>query len=117
MNNTALNIFIVIAVYIIAEIIKGTVMKEGGKHYEHRSILPVICMAIGGIIGVLLFVLYPVGINVADAVNAFVIGALSGLAATGSNQLYKHIMQFRNPNAAVDEYNEESSKDNNDVDP
>ncbi len=115
MNNTALNVFIVITVYIVAEIIKATVMKEGGKHYEYRSILPVICMGIGGIIGVLLFVLYPVGISVTDGVNAFVIGALSGLAATGSNQILKQLMQFKNHGVINTE--EHNDSDKKEIDP
>ncbi len=54
--------------------------------------LPVICGLLGAILGVVgLFVMpdYPAG----DPLTAVAVGIVSGLAATGSNQVYKQIFQ------------------------
>lgn len=88
--NVLLTPAIVIVVYIIIEIAKRTVLKTDKK----RQLLPLICTIIGGVFGLLLFVLYPVGSNADNIVGAFTSGAFSGLAATGCNQLYKQLKKF-----------------------
>ncbi len=52
--------------------------------------IPVICGVMGGILGIVgMFVIpqYPAG----DVLNAAAVGIVSGLAATGANQVYKQL--------------------------
>lgn len=51
--------------------------------------LPALCGALGLILGVASFLLYPSFIPAENAIVAAAIGAVSGWAATGVNQLYK----------------------------
>lgn len=52
--------------------------------------LPVICGLIGGILGVV-GMFYMPDFPAADIINAVAIGIVSGLAATGINQVYKQL--------------------------
>ena len=54
--------------------------------------LPVICGLIGGILGVV-GMFYMPDFPAADIINAVAIGIVSGLAATGINQVYKQLMK------------------------
>ncbi len=52
--------------------------------------IPVICGVVGGILGIVgMFIIpqYPAG----DVLNAAAVGIVSGLAATGANQVYKQL--------------------------
>ena len=54
--------------------------------------LPVICGLIGGILGVV-GMFYMPDFPATDIINAVAIGIVSGLAATGINQVYKQLMK------------------------
>ena len=54
--------------------------------------IPVICGVLGGILGfsgMFLMADFPAG----DYISAIAVGIVSGLAATGSNQVYKQLMK------------------------
>lgn len=73
---------ITVICYLIAIGVKAT--KLDNKY------IPVICGALGGILGIVgMFVIpqYPAG----DVLNAAAVGIVSGLAATGANQVYKQL--------------------------
>lgn len=56
-----------------------------------RKWLPVICGGFGGLLGILGFFTmtdYPAG----DVLSAVAVGIVSGLAATGSHQVYKQVV-------------------------
>lgn len=56
--------------------------------------LPVICGVLGGVLGILgMFFMpdYPAG----DPITAVAVGVVSGLAATGANQIYKQLSEDR----------------------
>lgn len=56
-----------------------------------RKWIPVICGGLGGILGILGFFTmadYPAG----DILSAIAVGIVSGLAATGSHQVYKQVI-------------------------
>ena len=56
-----------------------------------RKWIPVICGGLGGLLGILGFftmVDYPAG----DILSAVAVGIVSGLAATGSHQVYKQVI-------------------------
>lgn len=54
------------------------------------EVIPIVCGAVGGVLGVVgLFVMpdFPAG----DVITALAVGIVSGLAATGVNQIYKQL--------------------------
>ena len=75
---------ITVICYLIAEVIKNTPLSNRW--------LPVISGTIGGILGI-------VGMNVItdfpadDIITAVAVGIVSGLSATGANQIYKQLKQ------------------------
>ena len=76
---------IVVAVYAIAEIAKKTVATDD----KRRAYLPYAGALIGALIGIALFAYDSTMIEATNALEAILIGAGSGLIATGANQLYK----------------------------
>lgn len=57
--------------------------------------LPVICGFLGGVIGVIGMMIIP-DYPANDYVTAIAVGIVSGLAATGSNQVYKQLKNNNN---------------------
>lgn len=76
--------------YLIIEGIKVFINKNG----KVMKLLPIISALIGAILGVLIHLLEPESITSGNVVEAILIGLISGLGATGSNQLFKHIVEF-----------------------
>lgn len=107
--------FIIIVIYIIAEIYKRVFAKKA----VYKNWLPIICAVIGGIMGFLIYKFYPQGIvQYADnAIGAIGNGAFSGLAATGCNQIYKQIKKFKlelfEPEDDTTTYSDNSNNDTN----
>ena len=77
---------IVAAVYAIIEVCKTIIKRESFRNY-----IPVVSVACGAIIGLIMYCGFPQIIVADNAIQAFVIGAASGWAATGANQAYKKI--------------------------
>lgn len=87
-------------VYVPLVIIIYTIMEFFKKLYANRhevilSALPEIAAVTGGVICCVIHAVYPDILHVSDMVNAFAIGAVSGFAATGSNQAYKQYKKFK----------------------
>lgn len=82
---------IVIIAYVLCEVAKVTFMKSK----KARKLLPVLATTLGIIAGVLLYFFYPQGIGSFNILEAIATGGLSGLAATGCNQLYNKIRKFK----------------------
>ena len=75
---------IIIICYLVAQAVKATAL--------NNKYLPIICGVVGGILGVVaMFVVpeYPAG----DYLTAIAIGIVSGLSATGINQIYKQLKE------------------------
>ena len=73
---------IVVICYLVAQGLKATILNS--------KWLPVICGALGGVLGVIAMWLipdYPAG----DCLSAAAVGIVSGLAATGANQVYRQL--------------------------
>lgn len=67
---------------------------EGLKHIKDgafKTYLPVICGILGGILGIVCFAVYPDFILASNVFEAIAIGIVSGLAATGINQVFKQL--------------------------
>ena len=73
---------ITVICYLVAQVIKATAL--------NNKWLPILCGATGAVLGVVgLYVMpeFPAG----DVVTAVAVGIVSGLAATGVNQVYKQL--------------------------
>lgn len=71
---------ITVICFLIAEAVKATAL-------DNRW-LPVICGALGGILGVVALYVMP-EFPAKDVITAIAVGIVSGLAATGAHQIYK----------------------------
>lgn len=87
----ALTPFTVIVVYLIAELLKATILKDD----KSKKMLPVICAVLGAVISLAVYQFYPQGSSSTNYIDAFTNGAFSGIATTGCNQVYKQIKKFR----------------------
>ena len=78
----------VAAITVICYLV-GWIVKVSGLDNKW---IPVICGVLGGILGfagMFLMADFPAG----DYITAIAVGIVSGLAATGSNQVYKQLMK------------------------
>jgi ABC-type uncharacterized transport system permease subunit len=73
---------VVVISYMITEIFKV---------FINKKYLPIVAGISGGVLGVLSFVLQIDIMPATDIISALAIGIISGLAATGSNQIIKQI--------------------------
>ena len=82
---------VVIITYCIAEIAKATVIKSD----QQKTMLPILCTIIGGIIGGIMYKFYPSSLpNCTSIIGAITSGAISGMASTGCNQIYRQVKKF-----------------------
>lgn len=83
---------ILVICYILAEILKVLTNK---KEIIKRLIPPILGL-IGGILGGVAYVYIPNYLEVNNIYEAIMIGCLSGLASTGSNQIIKQMLKGNN---------------------
>ena len=76
---------------IPAIVVISYMITETFKMFINNKYLPMVAGISGGILGVLSFVLQIDIMPATDIVSALAIGIISGLAATGSNQIIKQI--------------------------
>lgn len=79
---------IVTAVYGIVELYKLATKNKGELYLK---LIPVIALVLGGFFGVLLFFSIPQLVGAENVWVALIIGACSGLSATGANQIFKQL--------------------------
>ena len=89
-----IDIPILIIVYLMVEFIKAFILKD--KEDKRRNLIPLISLLIGAALSLLIYFVWPNMSNSVNVLNAFASGAISGSAATGSNQIYKKAMGFFN---------------------
>ena len=75
---------ITVICYLVAQVVKTTAMDN--------KWLPVVCGVCGGILGVIGW-RYMAGYPAEDILTAIAVGIVSGLAATGVNQIGKQLLQ------------------------
>ena len=80
---------IVVICYFIGYAVKTIVNKESVDR-----LIPVICGLAGAILGVLAFIFCPAIIVATDIFTAIATGIVSGLSATGVNQIVKQISKY-----------------------
>lgn len=82
---------IVLMVYVVVELLKHFVLKGKASKY---TMIPVYCIVVGAVIAVLLYIFYPQGVDYSNFLEAIASGGLSGIAATGCNQLWKQYQKY-----------------------
>lgn len=73
---------ITVICYLAAEMVKATVL--------NNKWLPIICGVIGGILGITALYVMP-DFPAQDILSAAAVGVVSGLAATGADQIFKQL--------------------------
>ena len=81
-------------VYTIIDIVKTAV---GGTE-KFKRLIPLISCALGAIIGVIAYFCVPGVLETQNVLVAIVLGAASGLSATGTNQAVKQLTSKSNTN-------------------
>ena len=76
------------------------------KTNKQRMVLPLICAFVGSALALIMYTFYPEAVGASNFFEAATMGASSGLAATGCNQLYKQVRAFYEGTDNVDEENE-----------
>ena len=82
---------IVSIVYLAVECYKMWLAKGREKWL---NVIPVIALILGSILGVAIYFVEPSIIVAQDVWWALVVGAVSGLSAVGSNQIFKQLKKF-----------------------
>ena len=75
---------ITVICYLVAQGVKATSIDN--------KWLPVLCGVVGGILGVVGMHVMP-DFPASDVITSIAVGIVSGLAATGANQIYKQLSQ------------------------
>lgn len=78
---------IALVLYCIAEVLKVAVFKTDSQ----RALIPVTCALLGAVICGILFGVMPGVIPGDNVLTAIAEGIVSGLAATGANQVYRQL--------------------------
>lgn len=81
---------IMVIVYFFVYLIRKFITKTD----KQRRFLPIIAACIGIIVSLSIYLFWPSISTSINGLNAFASGAISGTAATGSNQIYKQMMKF-----------------------
>lgn len=76
-------------IYALIEILKKVTNNNEGV----LRFIPLIALLLGAIAGVICYFFIPGVFEAANVVVAIVIGAASGLAATGTNQVFKQLIK------------------------
>lgn len=99
MNYTIVTIPAIAAiVYTLIDIVKTAC----GGDEKFKRFIPLAAALLGGIIGVIAFYFVPGVVETENILVAIVLGAASGLSATGTNQAVKQLVKGHEPAQEVD---------------
>ncbi len=73
------------------------ILKSYFKSEKFFALIPIISAVFGAAIGLLIYFTIPQLIGSANFLESLVVGACSGLSATGSNQIAKQIQKLKTP--------------------
>ena len=83
---------IAVVLFVFAELLKRTAMKNNA---DAKAVLPYICAILGAVIASVCFFIDPTMIpGATNILEALLAGAISGLVATGSHQIYKQAVKL-----------------------
>ena len=99
MNYTIVTIPAIAAiVYTLIDIVKTAC----GGDEKFKRFIPLAAALLGGIIGVIAYYFVPGVVETENILVAIVLGAASGLSATGTNQAVKQLVKGHEPAQEVD---------------
>lgn len=75
---------ITVIAFLVGQVVKATALEN--------KWIPIICGVVGGVLGVVGMKIMP-DFPAADIITAVAVGIVSGLAATGINELYNHTIK------------------------
>ena len=99
-NLTAITVPVIVSV-VYALI--GVITKATNESEKFKRFIPLLALIFGSILGGVLFVFEPSLIGANNAVVAILIGAASGLAATGTDQIVKQLGKGKDTDNKDDE--------------
>lgn len=91
--------FLVVFMYLFVEILK----KKWILTDKARSMLPIVCAFVGAGLACVLHYFFPYVLGTSNYFEALTMGAVSGLSATGCNQLFKQVRAFYEGEPNADE--------------
>ena len=81
---------IVVMSYLVGEIFKKVIFRKK-KRYKY---IPVVVGVFGGVLGLVIYKISPeILFNINNPFEAVMVGIISGLASTGSNEIIKQIKE------------------------
>jgi hypothetical protein len=84
-------------VYTIIDIVKTA---AGGEE-KFKRFIPLTAAVLGAVIGAVAFYCVPGVVNTTNVLTEIVIGAVSGLSATGTNQIVKQLVKGKGKNESA----------------
>lgn len=78
---------IVVMCYLIIEAFKIIFKKK------HHKYIPIIAGVLGGVLSVIMFILYKETFSTKNIFEVISLGIISGLASTGTNQILKQLLK------------------------
>lgn len=66
--------------------------------WNNNNTIPLVCGTVGGIFGVIGYFYHMENFLVSDPISAFAVGIVSGLSATGINQISKQMTETKETN-------------------
>lgn len=84
-----MDIFTVPAIMGVVYAVVAAITKATGENEKFKRFIPLTAMGIGCLIGLLAYYFMPNMIVAENAVASMVVGGMSGLAATGGDQIIK----------------------------
>lgn len=85
--------FIAIPAIVVICWFVGLMIKSLGTSELADRLIPTICGLLGGILGTVIFFVYPTMIPATDIFSAIATGIVSGLSATGINEAVKQFKE------------------------
>ena len=84
-----MDIFTVPAIMSVVYAIVAAITKATGESARFKRFIPLTALGVGGLIGLLSYYFMPDMIVAENAVASMIVGGMSGLAATGGDQIIK----------------------------
>lgn len=91
-----LNVVTVPAIVFIVYWIINLLKLSTNYNENFMKFIPLIAAGVGAVLGVVIFYLIPEVVLADNVLNAIITGGASGLAATGTNQIFKQLNGSKN---------------------
>lgn len=92
-----MNVMEIVSLPIIVSVVYGVIelLKLISKSESFNRVIPIIAAVLGVVLGIVIFYAVPSITFANNIVEAMIIGAVSGLSATGTNQIGKQLSKSK----------------------